>query len=1194
MRVWLGNTRTGKSTRVVEEIRETTAREPIGAPIYWVVPDDVAFAAEQMLMSDMASVLRPEVITLRRLAERIRESTGSSRFQAINATGKQLLFASVYQELRDSLGPLKRVQANSGFYQMVLDAFDEMSRHEVDLAALQGALEAASASLENDVPRAQAFAGRSLLGKLRDLCVLYVRYRGLLEERGFFDPAMALSQATSAVSSAVHMADVELYVDGFTELTPQEINFLCELSRHTRRCTFIFTVPDEHVLHAEEANRTVPDYWPHIDPLGELIPKLTDAGYGHALGASYAVLTLVRALDQNGQAPSFETFTDDGRLSRTAFADIERTLRELPIGKPSAWDKQVRFWEAEDDESEATAVAASIVRLVEDGRARYNEVVVVVPSIQEDGPRLQEAFRRYGIPHAIDTFPPLAAHPLGRFLLAAMQVVLTDLSVDAMARYLRTDYCGISDTDADWLDIYLRTHNVAGSDLWFSEEPWTFEAAGRDDRHRSGPAPGDTRADTLRAKIRASLEPFYGQFGSVIVTPVQLAHAVWSLLESVDVKDRVAMQVVNEDAESNPLVASQHEQAWQQVIALLNDLATVHEDAPFLREELFELIREVLMTETQSTIPGGVDQVFISGYAHAHMWTKPYVFVLGLTERTLPAKVTPHGLLQDEEREMFAHLFGIPLGWTTTERTALNRQLPYMLFTRASEQLTLSYPSMRGGSEVQPSPYYTRLLYAGGAALTPVPDTLNETTGGDGEGAIPVIRPVTALDILVQNLAQVSSREQAEQMLAKPLMRDITGWFYAREDRRSLLARALRGLSHALPHGRLDSSLAKRLYGTPLRTSVHRLETYAACPYRYFIRYGLQAEPLQFDSMQAADVGNLLHDTVYTLVAGQQSGNVNLADLSYDEMMDLAETIFAEQVQLPRHVVFQQRRTGHAKALDLRHYVHAVAETLWLHAKQGAYEPLYLEWSFGMQGDEAKAFALELEDGSQVLIRGRIDRLDVFRDGDTVWYRVMDYKSGANHAIDTTKMYYGLQLQLMVYLAVAEFHLSSMGVPRPAGAFYVPLLSMPGIAEVPVADDVARSLLRKALRPQGYMNADPQAIVAMDKQLPSGGSELFAEVYKQDGEFRKSAKVWTDEAWRGVLEYTVERVKAIAKELASGSIPVRPYLYSHTDRACTHCEFAAVCHFEPTDHAQFYRVLQERKIDDILGEQSEPQGGQEA
>lgn len=1191
VRIWVGPAGSGKSSRIVDELKASTDGMPLGAPIYWVVPDDVAFAAEQMLVESLPSVLRAEVITLGRLSERIRIQAGQTKMVSINRAGKRLLLASAYSDLRSDLGPLARVQATSGFYDFVLDAFDEMTAYNVNLAAIQGALEAAAAQLEPD-NHLHVGTGQSLIGKLRDLCRLYIRYRAMLEERSFFDPALTLTDATNRISNLDAFKGVDIYFDGFHTLMPNQLSFMLTLAECTKRTTFTFSVADAASL-LDQADSSL---WSplHSDVRGKILRYIENSGASAAPSSAFTLMELVGQLERMNIGYRMETFANRVRYTAPTLADVEAwfhsMLEEKHAGALSVSEsssaESVRFLHAASPEAECRQIAEEILRAVKGGfggTATYRDFAIVVEDLNESGRRMSEMLNRYHVPHAMDHFPTLATHPLGRFTIAALQLILSDVSVDAVARLLRTDFCGLREGDALWLDMYVRMYQVEGRAVWLNDEPWTFAAARSGDDTAAAKEREDSRADGLRRQMMGKFGSFLETLMADIVSPKTLALAIWQLYEEVDVKAAILRQIVREDAEQNPLQASQDEQVWQQVIALLNDLATVHADAPFVREELFELVTDTLISERQTTIPSGVDQVFITSYQSAHMWSKPHVYVMGLHHTSLPSMSISRTLLQDDERTLFQSLFGTPLAPTAIEQMELSRELAYRLFTRAQETLTFSFAQQVMQGETVPSRYFSRLQVALG-----VPVTFIGAEDGDSELETGYAHPrlmteEIALEYLVNQLARGKSDGRLQETLKRPDVLAIGHFFSSHPWRRQALQRAVRGVNHRLSTGKIPEVLAGQLYGVPLRTSVNRLETYASCPYRYFVRYGLGAKPLVFDTIEAVDVGNLLHDTVYDLLKLEQDGAIQLCDMTQAEIGELAYTVYQSQLEKGQHAMFRNRASRAVRANDLMTFIRSVAEILWLHAKWGSYRPYALEWSFGMDGDAADALPVSLKSGVEIFLRGRIDRLDVHEKDGVTWFRIFDYKSGTSNRLDVTKVYHGLQLQLLVYCAVVQAHFAASGTARPAGAFYMPMIAQPKIGEVPVTEDTAKSQLYKLFRAEGYMHASDDAIHAMDERLPkSQASELFSPIYKRDGSFYKTAKVWTDEEWNAILSFTLREVGQLTKRMQGGAIPARPFFMAHDARGCTHCDFSAVCHFEPADHARNYRIVSRKTLEDIV------------
>ena len=132
--------------------------------------------------------------------------------------------------------------------------------------------------------------------------------------------------------------------------------------------------------------------------------------------------------------------------------------------------------------------------------------------------------------------------------------------------------------------------------------------------------------------------------------------------------------------------------------------------------------------------------------------------------------------------------------------------------------------------------------------------------------------------------------------------------------------------------------------------------------------------------------------------------------------------------------------------------------------------------AFGYPGGPPP-LTLHLGDGSHVLVRGRIDRIDRFDNGESVYLRVVDYKSG-DQRLDAAKIYLGMQLQLLLYLEAA---LENDPSAQPAGAFYQWMGD-------PLVDQEKKSAieteLAKRLCLKGVVLSDVQVLEWMDGGKP--------------------------------------------------------------------------------------------------------------
>lgn len=148
---------------------------------------------------------------------------------------------------------------------------------------------------------------------------------------------------------------------------------------------------------------------------------------------------------------------------------------------------------------------------------------------------------------------------------------------------------------------------------------------------------------------------------------------------------------------------------------------------------------------------------------------------------------------------------------------------------------------------------------------------------------------------------------------------------------------------------------------------------------------------------------------------------------------------------------------------------------------------------------------IRLSEEEQLHLRGRIDRLDLCEDQEHVYVKIIDYKSGGTR-FDLAAVYYGLQLQLVVYMdAVTELeerkHPGKEVVP--AGIFYYnikdPLVDTDKEnAETP--EEIEKEILRQ-LRMNGLVNSDLEVISHMDRAIEKKSDVI--PVALKDGMIRK-------------------------------------------------------------------------------------------
>ncbi|WP_026960860.1 PD-(D/E)XK nuclease family protein [Alicyclobacillus herbarius] len=1179
LEVWAGPAGSGKSWRVAAAIREQITEDALGPRLFWLVPEAMSYTAERALLSTVPASLRAEVLSIRRLAGRV-VSEVEPGLAFINRTGKRLLLAAVYQECLADLQVLHRVEPSIAFLDAILDTFRELTDHLAAPAEIAARLEAAAgqagvltagqagaltaghagvlrtgqtgalaespaAARPDAVGRAaELAAGRSLYGKLRDLCLLYVRYRQELDARGLADDDDLLLRAVEAVPSWPTLAGAQVFVDGFSDMSPAEREFVLTLAQHADRTVVTLPVDLEHPERG-------------ICPTAErLLAEFKERAEELCLGISIHTLA--------GSPARFQDNPDLAVMERFALADDQPTTLRAAA--------RIQVAVAQNRRVEADSIAGEIARLVHQEGMSYADVAVIVPHLEDYAAVLEERFAEHQIPCQHDVYPPLASHPLARFTLAALSAVEEGCSLESMLRLIRTPFCTLSMAEADWLEMYLVKHEVEGVKVWQQAEPWTFSQQSRAGfKSEESLVREDQRADDLRRRLRDHMLPFFEALSRPSLAADELARQLWDLFERVDARAEIARWLVaGRSGEEDPVAAGVHEQAWQKLLGLLDDFAGTLPGAVLPRGFLFQLVRAYLQGEALATIPSGLNRVVVSDMARAAGWERKVVFLVGATDGALPLRVHETGLLRQEEREQFQHWFGRRLGGTLADRRAEARAQAYFALTRATERLYFSYPlADAAGRELRPSRVVerTRQLFADGS----VPWTVHRATGGTAYAVEEAERrlPSTPAAALADAVRRVRQRS------VDPLAAAVLLWHLTQPAGESVVETVYAGLRHRTTAAKLPPALAKALFGHPLTVNVYQLETFAACPYRHFVEYGLKLQEEETADVTAAFRGALMHDALDAFVARQRQDLKAWRQMGDEDAVAAMRAVFAEVLAAKGLHAGQRQALRRQQALSILAVLEDAAVVLTRHLRYGRFAPSFTELSFGDHPDNTlPAFEVADEHGRVVRLRGRIDRVDVVQDGETAGFRVLDYKSSVQD-LDLTEVAHGLRLQLPVYTAVVGAYAEQLfGVSLPAaGMVYVPIHRKLPVDLAPPGETEATERSYKEMRSRGWLLADADLVQAMDERAGSQATDLFPAFFKQDGSWRKTAPVLSPKEWQWLLGRALGHVVEIGARIQDGEVAIAPYDLNRKT-ACQYCPYHAVCHIDRRWDARPLRRLE--------------------
>lgn len=232
--------------------------------------------------------------------------------------------------------------------------------------------------------------------------------------------------------------------------------------------------------------------------------------------------------------------------------------------------------------------------------------------------------------------------------------------------------------------------------------------------------------------------------------------------------------------------------------------------------------------------------------------------------------------------------------------------------------------------------------------------------------------------------------------------------------------------------------------------SPSQLELYARCPFKFFTRriLGINA-PASYDvSLTPLERGLLLHKVLFQLYTELRgAGELPISEQTREAAIERARELAKEEIagivfDHPYWRIDQERILG-STALQglLEQWINSDVERR--EEEKSLLNPEYFEVSFGGKSAGGSAdIELSSDKGMELhnmKVRGKVDRVEIYRRGDEIFFAVADYKTGMPPARRDIKE--GTSLQLMIYLEVIRHMLAERyNVPlenvKPVGGIY--------------------------------------------------------------------------------------------------------------------------------------------------------------
>jgi len=1146
----------GKSRYLYDEIIRRSKENP-KQNFLIIVPDQFTMQTQKDLVTlhDRGGIMNIDVLSFGRLGHRILEEVGKQDLPVLDDTGKSLVLQKVAADLKEELPTLGSLLQKQGYIHEAKSAISEFMQYGIGT---------------EDVGRLIEYAQKrgALVHKLKDLETLYRGFVGYIRDR-FITTEETLDVLRRSLAKSRILPGSVIVFDGFTGFTPIQNRVIQELMTICGEVIVSLTLgvgENPYLLDGEQklfylSKKTVASL--------ERLAKEADVERKKDLfllpgeeSKSIAVTGLEDRLEWIVNEV-YRTKDSEG------LKQLERNLFRYGSNVYEGHPKDIRLLEAETPGEEVHQAGLLIRELIREERLSYREIALITGNLEEYAPFVETEFGGMEIPCYIDRTRGIALSPMVESIKSVLELYLKDFSYEAVFHYLRSGLSDIPREAVDELENYVIQTGVKGYRQW--SRLFTHKTAEMGEEEASL-----QRLNGLREQFMEQVEYLHVERRGKAAYYVE---CLYDFLVGNQVQQKLSAYESRFESAGDLGRAREYAQIYRLIMELLDQVYGLLGEEEITLQEFADILEAGFGEIEVGTIPQNVDRVLVGDMERTRLSQVKVLFFLGVNDGNIPKNASKGGILSDMDRE-FLQESDLELAPTPRQQMYIQRLYLYLNMTKPSHRLYLSYSRMnREGKSLRPAYLVDtmRKLFPG-----------METENVEAERVVErMVTPKEGGRYLAKLLRSYVKGTLPEEQKAE---------FYAiyqayeGDDRRELLTRAA---FRRYEESGLAATVARALYGYRLENSVTRLETFAACAYRHFLQYGLSLREREEFGFEDVDLGNVYHGVLEIF-----SGKLTESPYTWFDFPEefgkrtVEEALEAYAATYGDTILYSNARNAYAIRRMGRILTRTVL-TLQQQLQRGSFQPEAYEVSFQFAGN-LDSIDVSLSEQEKMRLRGRIDRIDVAEDADNVYVKVIDYKSG-NRKFDLTALYYGLQLQLVVYLNAAvemeqKKHPDKNVIP---GAILYYHIDDPTVeSQVELSDSEVNQLILERLKMTGVVNASPEVVERLDRYMEDK-SDVIPVEKKKDGSYSARSSVMTVEELKVVSDYVNNKVKSIGRRILDGENGLNPYERG-TEEACTYCAYKKVCGFDPAIPGYKKRTLEGYDKAELLAKMQQEEGdGQE-
>ena len=1127
IRFVFGRAGAGKSYYCLNQIKKKLSNDK-NNKLIMLVPDQYTFQTEKKLLEYVGekALLRAEVLSFKRMATRVFDKCGGRAINVIEDSGKNMLIYKLLKDKGEELKYFNRISKQQGFVGIVSKSITEFKKYNIS----EEILKEKELEIEN----------KDLKEKISDLASIYETFNKNLH-KGYIDSEDILSILAKKLKECDLYKNAEIWVDEFTTFTPQQLEVLKVLAKQCKNVNI--TLCSDGEIQFTEGETDIFDVIKNTE--NRILKMMQENNISYKEPVNLNKKNIYR-------------FKESRELGH-----IEKYFFNYPFKIYKDDCKDIRLYKANNNYSEIEWVAQDILKLVRDKGYRYKDIAVVCREIDSYDKITSVIFNEYNIPYFLDKKREILSNPLVVLIISALEILVTNWSYESVFKYVKSGLITLETNFIDKLENYILANGIKGY-------KWTRDLLTSQDQELTQE---EIEIFEYMEEIRRPIINLYNKIkGDVTVR--KYCTALYEFLLEINAFETMDKWLDDFNNKGMQDKIKEYTQVPSIVMDMLDQAVEVLGDEVVDLKTFSKILISGFEEKEIGVIPMALDQVNIGDIARIKGRDVKALYIVGANDGVLPSANKDEGILSDEDRIELKGM-GIELASDTRSRVFEEQFMVYTALTIPSNYLMITYPMADfEGKSLRPSIIIPRLK-----KILPRLKEESEIFNNDlfNDKYHNITAPVPTFNELIEALRREYEKEEIE-----PYWVETFKWFEENEEFKDRTKIIFNGLNYTNLVEKIPREKIKRLYSNDngrLMFSVSRIEKYAQCPFSYYVQYGLKAKDRKVYEFTAPDLGSFMHDILDQFTNKIRKENILWGDLTKDKCAEIVNELVNSKLKNESNSILNSNKKYQYFSERFKKTITKSVTVISEQMRKGEFDIFKSEFDFGDFKD-SNPIKLELPSKETVYLKGRVDRIDkVDLNGET-YIRIVDYKSGSK-SFDLNELYYGLQIQLLVYLDAilknSEQILKTQCMP--GGILYFKIDNPIIKSKKALTEEEIQVEVLKKLKMDGLLLRNVELVKSMDRDMETY-SLIIPAAFKKDGDFTSTSSVVTESQFELLRKYVNDKMIEICEEMLSGEDKIEPCKSSKVTY-CDYCDYSSICQFDTSIKDNKYKIILKKKKDDL-------------